>query len=1489
LDIRDLVRRLGSKEPLNPYQAAGITSVLSRSGYSFGPQTSLNAENLPAVLMVLDRTGGEAAPYLVGLTYENNLATLHLRFSREVLRETIYLTSFMGRRRAIEENLIPVLYEIPNWIEVVQTLTRYILERDEESLQDHLGIVNEIVLGFFMSAIEQPFDQEARSQGEYGLTRFLESALMVGSPKDTLRYIPYVKRGLSFLADVSFRQPFNRFDRRLQELTALQAAMNGLAPDLDHQIRPSWRRMYGAALLTTLDQINPPPASLIRDLENAVSEEHFPAKSAFRESILERILRQSSDEISGLKVRFGRFLSGELQPVESEYDETAVFVKNFGRDWGDILSAFQELTDAIPPRIQEIFSQIIAAQILEVRRPDIKDMLIRGLCSIIVRLEKTRKKASRDLVNNLAELFLSQAYASDDHDVTRSALKALESLGVTFGKAGYFLMAEELIDHLIQRPLIRPSEKRFTLEDDDTGEPIVLAEDTGTNEGHVQHIQSLISIIASNPRIMHRLIPYLIVQIEIGGTRLCDEDLIQVGISRLLRSNSGITHFLIRTLIKAIPYSFKEIGPLDTLRLTAAGLAKELANRGIKPIGNFLGKLRGDIHWRGSVENLFFSEGILRYFMTGNREYIAEWMPQESLPYLEMTQWCSPDEAEAIKNICATLFSEHGIDPFSKSGMNELFGVDPQEYRNNDRWPEFSRRVALDMVDLVKGLHDKYYINRESVSTPCESQDLERVTDVVEKRRQVKKRFLTPDLQDDLPDLVALTEGTDGWASELDRIRRDNPDTPVILRAKKAGHAYAQKATYLEERFEAFNNDLLQEALQETLATSINNTHFDKITSENLPNALTFLDYLVTGISVNGHSSYYLRQASRDLRQAGELGLTFDKVRDLLKMIKKELDDIQSQYRSWFEVPFDHFLSHCPMEKLPRKLRDLTTLKELPETDFFKNYLKTLYISDLQARDGNLRVLETFCEKVELFLSQRLAESGRTVVRGPVSAGPVMPFHFPGDGEVSPCKIGQKASLLHFAENTPPFFVITTDQPVKGFDEMTGDEEFRRGLAAALDRLGKAWGRQLGDVSNPGLFSVRSGARISMPGMMTTITNVGINDEIAEILSKRVGTWFAYDCYRRFLQEFGQSVFGIDRDEFQEIMDERKVRFQVIRKALMSGDQMKSLAFDYKRRLAELAPEAVAMLDRGDFLELLLHCAVAVLHSFEGRAAIKYREAAGIDGNWRTPAIVQAMVYGNMELKSSGTGVVSYNPHTTDLRGDFAQGDQGTDVVDGKVMTMPVYDPWKTKECLASQMPLAWKELSSILFRTAERLHLDTRLEYTIEKGRVFILQIRKDRERKERVPSLKAFGYNVVAQGTGISGKIFRGIMVTDRNQIAPFRHINKAQSIIDSMNESLPELHKLDGFVFVVNDPIPEEIMEEIFSLPVRTGLVSRLGGRGAHAADISKSLGKVYVGQVKQIEKFSGKPEAVIFDGIKVVVGTKMVIHGQTGEIGLYSKQP
>jgi pyruvate,orthophosphate dikinase len=1487
VETKELIRQVGAKEPLNPYQVAGMASVINGSGLRFGEGAILEVEALSAVLMALDRTGEEAAPYLIDLKQTDSRLTLFPKFPRESLGELLYLTSFEGRRAAIQENLIPVLCEIPNWLDVVKLIGRYSLERDDECLGNHVSGVMEILLGYLFAATRQPFDAEARSEGEYTLCRLVESVLKSAAETAFPAYIPYVEQALDFLASGPFATSVNTFERRILEIAGIKAAVKKRSEDVRQRLAPRLAMLSTATLATALGEIRACPEELIVKLEDALANSEFPRKDRFQVEVVNGIRLYSHGEIERRKDTYRRAVESGNALEEREIADGMSFVRGLADEWKCILGVFQDMIDTLPMKIQEAFSEILAVQIVAIDKSEVKELLIDGLCKIVVRLEKTRKQASRELVHSVATKLLDHAYSSRPIGEVVSSLKALEALGVTLGKAGYFLMAQELIDLLVKRPLIPPGQSKYTLEDDDTGEPLVLAEEAGINTAHVRHIKSLMSIIASNPRIMRRLIPYLIVQVEIGGARLCDEDFIQYWISNLLRANSSITHFLIRSLIKAIPYSFKDIGPLDALRLTAAGLAKELANRGVKPIGNFLGKLRGDIHWRGSIENFYFCLGIVKYFAEDDREAIAEWMPPESMPYLKMESWCSPAEAQGIRDLCARVFADLKIQPSEKDSIMALVSADTSRYRNDTRYPEFSRRMVLDVVELVQGLYTKYFIVRQSAVGSNAKADLERMDRTICERQDIKERFLIPDIREPIPAAVTLTEGVDDHLREIERIREEGAGAPIILRARKTGHAYAQKATYIEERFEAFTRDLGLEALQETLATSINNTHFKNITRENLSNALVFLDHLIRGISVNGHSSYYLEQAGRDLRLAGPLGLTFDKVRDLLAILKKELDDIHAAYRDWFEPPFDDFLSVLRMDRLPRKLKDLTTLKEIPETDFFRNYLKTLYLSDLQARDGNLRVLETFVDKVELFLNRRLAESGKRVARQPKTTSRSAPFYFPDHEEISPCRIGLKASLLRFAENTPAYFVITTDQPLKPPPDMLQDAQFRQGLSDAVERLGKQWGRSFGDPANPALLSVRSGARVSLPGMMTTITNVGINDEIAESLARTAGTWFAYDCYRRFLQEFSQSVFGVERDEFQEIIDERKAALRVMRKAHMSADQMKSLAFEYKKRVAELAPNVVELLDNGKFLEILTHCAIAVLHSFDGLAARKYREAAGIHGNWRTPVIVQGMVYGNMELHSSGTGAVSYNPFTLDLRGDFAEGDQGTDVVDGKVTTIPCYDLWKERECLASQMPDAWKRLSSILFRTAERLHFDTRLEYTIENGKVFILQIRKDRERKERIPTLAASGYRVIAQGTGVSGKIFRGIMVTDRNQIAPFRHISKAQSIIDAMNENLPECDKLDGFIFVVNDPIPEEIMEEVFSLPVATALVSRLGGRGAHAADIAKSLGKVYVGQVRQIVKFAGKPESVLFNDQQVIVGSKMIIHGQTGEVALYGR--
>ncbi len=912
MEIKDIIRQITEREPLNPYQVAGMAAVIRNSGFQLGDETTLQVEGLNNVLMVLDRTGEEASSYLIDLKQDGSRLVMFPKFTRESLKCLVYMTSFDGRREAIHENLVPVLYEIPNWLDVVHLISRYSMERDDDSLSEHLSGVMEIVLGYLFAAVRQPFDSEAGAEAEYALARLIENILKFASDKYIQGYVPFVEQALGFLTVVPFSRSINSLDRRVVEIAGIRSALKKRSDGLQDYLRLSIDRIAAQALITALGEMHSCPTDLIEKLQQVAATEEFGQIETFQSRVIEQIRLYSADKILDKKQFFMAALHEDASISQEDIAGGIAFVRGLSDSWKTILSAFQEMIDSIPLKVQEVFSEILAVQILALEKQEIKELLIQGICQIVVRLEKTRKQASRDLIHGFASLMLDKAYASDDVKEVASSLRAVEELGITLGKSGYFLMAQELIDHLVRLPLIQPTSSKFTIEDDDTGEPLVLAEETGANQANVQHIKTLMSIIASNPRIMHRLIPYLIIQTEIGKTRLCDEDLIQYWISRLLRANCGVTHFLVRTLIKAIPYSFKEIGPLDTLRLTAASLAKELANRGVKPIGNFLGKLRGDIHWRGSIENFYFCQGIMKYFLEGTPALMAEWMPPESMPYLKMEQWCSQEEAEGIQRLTSRIFSDAKIDPSEKESMLRLVTSAASLYTNDSSWPEFSKRMVLSVLDLVKGLHAKYFITRLSVAGATVQEDLERIDKLIQARHEIKDDLLVPDIRTPLPKAVTLTEGTEDQVIEMDRLNSEQPDTPIILRAKKAGHAYAQKATYIEPRFEAFTRDLGLEALQETLATSTNNTHFEKITSDNLPQALVFLDYLVRGISVNGHSSYYMEQAGRDLRRSGTLGLTYDKVRDLVNILKKEADDIHAMYRMWFEEPFDNFLAFPP-------------------------------------------------------------------------------------------------------------------------------------------------------------------------------------------------------------------------------------------------------------------------------------------------------------------------------------------------------------------------------------------------------------------------------------------------------------------------------------------------------------------------------------------------------------------------------------------------
>ena len=235
--------------------------------------------------------------------------------------------------------------------------------------------------------------------------------------------------------------------------------------------------------------------------------------------MLERVNLQSDVEIDRLKRPFLATLQRETSsmagwkafpgeeadwtgPFEDHIRQGIDFIRRFGEEWTTILAAFEQMIDSVPLGIQEAFTRILAAQVLAVDKPDVRKILVDGLCRFVVGMESRRRQSSTGLVHFFVTNFLETATHSSYTEQALSALEAIEALGVTLARNSYFLMARELIELLKAHPLIGPKQSRFTVEDDDTGEPLVIAEETRANTVHVQHIKGLLRIIASGPRIV---------------------------------------------------------------------------------------------------------------------------------------------------------------------------------------------------------------------------------------------------------------------------------------------------------------------------------------------------------------------------------------------------------------------------------------------------------------------------------------------------------------------------------------------------------------------------------------------------------------------------------------------------------------------------------------------------------------------------------------------------------------------------------------------------------------------------------------------------------------------------------------------------------------------------------------------------------------------------------------------------------------------------
>src|SRR6266852_6189555 len=326
-----------------------------------------------------------------------------------------------------------------------------------------------------------------------------------------------------------------------------------------------------------------------------------------------------------------------------------------------------------------------------------------------------------------------------------------------------------------------------------------------------------------------------------------------------------------------------------------------------------------------------------------------------------------------------------------------------------------------------------------------------------------------------------------------------------------------------------------------------------------------------------------------------------------------------------------------------------------------------------------------------------------------------------GDGKMKDLLGGKGAGLAEMSRAKLPVplgFTISTEVCNLYFER--GGQvppEVDQQMNEALSKLEREMGRKLGDTGNPLLVSVRSGAKFSMPGMMDTILNLGLNDQTVAALERKSGNpRFAYDCYRRFIQMFGNVVLDIEKHDFDQIFEARKKKVGAKFDTDLTAEDLKAVIADYKKLVEKKTGKPFPQDARGQ----LAMARDAVFRSWNGKRAITYRRMHQIPDNLGTAVNVQTMVFGNMgETSATGVGFTR-NPSTgeKEFYGQFLINAQGEDVVAGIRTPTPIRE-------LDRVMPECYKQLREITDRL-ERHYRDMQdFEFTIQENRLYMLQTR--------------------------------------------------------------------------------------------------------------------------------------------------------------------
>ena len=477
------------------------------------------------------------------------------------------------------------------------------------------------------------------------------------------------------------------------------------------------------------------------------------------------------------------------------------------------------------------------------------------------------------------------------------------------------------------------------------------------------------------------------------------------------------------------------------------------------------------------------------------------------------------------------------------------------------------------------------------------------------------------------------------------------------------------------------------------------------------------------------------------------------------------------------------------------------------------------------------------------------------------------------------------AEMTNIGLPVPQGFTITTEACTQYYEDGGISEEIQAEIREYIGKMEEITGKKFGDKENPLLVSVRSGARASMPGMMDTILNLGLNEDVVEtIATKSNNPRWAWDCYRRFIQMYSDVVMEVGKKYFEQLIDKMKEERGVKQDVELTADDLKELAgqfkAEYKAKIGTDFPS--------DPKEQLMGAIKAVFRSWDNPRANVYRRDNDIPFSWGTAVNVQSMAFGNMG-DNCGTGVAfTRDPATGEnkLMGEFLTNAQGEDVVAGVRTPMPI-------EEMAQKFPQAYKDFVKVCETLENRYHDMQDMEFTVEDGKLYMLQCRNGKRTAQAALKIAC---DLVDEGHKTEQE---AVAMIDPRNLDTLLHPQFDAKAIKAATPLGKGLGASPGaacgkVVFTADDAVAwaekgekvilvrlETSPEDITGMKAAQGILTVRGGMTSHAAVVARGMGECCVSGCGDI-KMDEANKKFELGGKTFVEGDFISIDGTTGNI-------